>query len=76
MTLDTFYLSAYKVTYGDFDVYVAAKGLPAHPPQTEDADWQRSWRRMRTAASFTLRSCASASSVNTALFMLRRTASL
>lgn len=45
VTLDTFYLSAYKVAYGDFDVYVQ----PAHPPQTEDVAWQRIWRKMRTS---------------------------
>ncbi|MGY4830224.1 formylglycine-generating enzyme family protein [Sphaerotilaceae bacterium SBD11-9] len=49
VTLDTFYLSAYKVTYGDFDAYVQANGLPAHPPQTEDVAWQRIWRKMRTS---------------------------
>jgi formylglycine-generating enzyme len=48
VTFDTFYIGAYKVTYGDFDVYVAANGLPAHPPQTEDVAWQRIWRKMRT----------------------------
>ncbi len=46
-TLDTFYIGAYKVTYGDFDVYVAANGLPAHPPQG-DEDWEHIWRKMRT----------------------------
>lgn len=49
VTLKTFYLGAYKVTYGDFDVYTQANGLPAHPPNTEDVSWQRIWQKMRTA---------------------------
>jgi formylglycine-generating enzyme len=49
VTFDTFYIGAYKVTYGHFDVYVAANGLPAHPPHTEDVAWQRIWRKMRTS---------------------------
>jgi formylglycine-generating enzyme len=48
VTFDTFYIGAYKVTYGDFDVYVAANGLPAHPPQG-DEDWEHIWRWMRTS---------------------------
>lgn len=49
VTLKTFYLGAYKVTYGDFDVYTQANGLPAHPPNTEDVSWQRIWQKLRTA---------------------------
>lgn len=32
VSLSGFYMGAYKVTYADFDVYVAANALPAHPP--------------------------------------------
>ncbi len=41
--LDGFSIQRYKVTYGDFDVYVAANALPVHPPKGDDifhAIWQ------------------------------------
>ncbi len=41
--LDGFSIQQYKVTYGDFDVYVAANALPVHPPEGDDifhAIWQ------------------------------------
>jgi formylglycine-generating enzyme len=48
VTLDTFYLGAYKVTYEDFDVYTNANGLPPHPPTSQEHSWQRTWKKMRT----------------------------
>ena len=47
VTLDAFSMQQLKVTYGDFDVYVAANGLPKHPPEG-DEKFQRIWRRART----------------------------
>lgn len=47
--LDGFSIQQYKVTYGDFDVYVAANALPVHPPKGDDTSLQRIWRRARTA---------------------------
>jgi formylglycine-generating enzyme required for sulfatase activity len=45
--LDGFAIQQYKVTYGDFDVYVQANALPAHPPKGDD-DFHRIWRDART----------------------------
>lgn len=36
VTLDSFQMQAYKVTYDDFDVYVAANALPPHPPEGDE----------------------------------------
>ncbi|MBA4110769.1 MAG: hypothetical protein C0487_14380 [Leptothrix sp. (in: Bacteria)] len=47
--LDGFSIQQYKVTYGDFDVYVAANALPVHPPQGKDDVFHRIWNRARTA---------------------------
>ena len=46
--LDGFSIQQYKVTYGDFDVYVQANALPAHPPKGDD-DFHRIWQSARTA---------------------------
>lgn len=46
--LDGFSIQQYKVTYGDFDVYVQANALPAHPPKGDEA-FHRIWQRARTA---------------------------
>lgn len=46
--LDGFSIQQYKVTYGDFDVYVQANALPAHPPKGDD-DFHAIWRDARTA---------------------------
>lgn len=48
VTLDAFSIQQLKVTYGDFDVYVAANGLPAHPPQDDKGPYNRMWRKART----------------------------
>lgn len=48
VTLDAFSIQQLKVTYGDFDVYVAANGLPAHPPQDDKGPYNRLWRKART----------------------------
>lgn len=45
--LDGFSIQQYKVTYGDFDVYVQANGLPAHPPKGDD-DFHAIWQDART----------------------------
>jgi formylglycine-generating enzyme required for sulfatase activity len=46
--LDGFSIQQYKVTYGDFDVYVQANALPAHPPKGDES-FHRIWQRARTA---------------------------
>ena len=46
VTFDAFQMQAYKVTYGDFDVYVAANQLPAHPPKGKES-WQEIWQDAR-----------------------------
>ena len=38
VTLTGYALGSHKVTYGDFDVYVAANALPPHPPTVLDED--------------------------------------
>lgn len=45
--LDGFLIQQYKVTYGDFDVYVQANALPAHPPKGDD-DFHGIWQDART----------------------------
>lgn len=45
--LDGFSIQQYKVTYGDFDVYVQANALPAHPPKGGD-DFHGIWQDART----------------------------
>jgi formylglycine-generating enzyme required for sulfatase activity len=45
--LDGFSIQQYKVTYGDFDVYVQANALPAHPPKGDD-DFHAIWQDART----------------------------
>lgn len=47
VTLDSFHIQKFKVTYDDFDVYVAANGLPPHPP-LGDETFQRVWQSART----------------------------
>jgi sulfatase modifying factor 1 len=47
--LDGFSIQQYKVTYGDFDVYVTANALPVHPPKGVDDGFHRTWQRARTA---------------------------
>ncbi len=44
--LDGFSIQQYKVTYGEFDVYVAANALPVHPPQGDD-DFHAIWQDAR-----------------------------
>lgn len=46
--LDGYSMQKYKVTYDDFDVYVAANALPAHPPEGDET-MQRVWRKSRTS---------------------------
>jgi formylglycine-generating enzyme required for sulfatase activity len=46
VTLDGYSLQSHKVTYDDFDVYVMANALPAHPPEGDETR-QRIWRRSR-----------------------------
>ncbi|WP_217424625.1 formylglycine-generating enzyme family protein [Nitrogeniibacter mangrovi] len=46
VTLDAFSMAQYKVTYGDFDVFVEANGLPAHPPKGDET-WQLIWQDAR-----------------------------
>jgi formylglycine-generating enzyme required for sulfatase activity len=46
--LDGFSVQQYKVTYGDFDVFVQANALPAHPPKGDDT-FHRIWQSARTA---------------------------
>lgn len=46
--LDGFSIQQYKVTYGDFDVYVQANALPAHPPKGDD-DFHGIWQDARTS---------------------------
>ena len=48
VTLDAFSMQQLKVMYGDFDVYVAANGLPKHPPEG-DEDYKAIWRDARTS---------------------------
>lgn len=48
VNLDGYSMQKYKVTYDDFDVYVAANALPAHPPEGEDT-FHRVWRKSRTS---------------------------
>lgn len=36
VALDGILIQQYKVTYGDFDVYVQANALPAHPPKGDE----------------------------------------
>lgn len=50
VTLDSFYMQAYKVTYDDFDVYVAANALPPHPPQGDES-YHRIWTKARTSGA-------------------------
>jgi formylglycine-generating enzyme required for sulfatase activity len=45
--LDGFSIQQYKVTYGDFDVYVQANALPAHTPKGDD-DFHGIWLDART----------------------------
>ncbi|MBI5924492.1 MAG: SUMF1/EgtB/PvdO family nonheme iron enzyme [Aquabacterium sp.] len=45
--LDAFLIQQYKVTYGDFDVFLQANALPAHPPKGDD-DFHRIWQQART----------------------------
>jgi len=45
--LDGFSIQQYKVTYGDFDVYVQANALPSHPPKGDD-DFHGIWQDART----------------------------
>lgn len=45
--LDGFSIQQYKVTYGDFDVYVQANALPPHPPKGDD-DFHGIWQDART----------------------------
>lgn len=45
--LEGFSIQQYKVTYGDFDVYVQANALPAHPPKGDD-DFHGIWQNART----------------------------
>lgn len=45
--LDGFSIQQYKVTYGDFDVYVLANALPPHPPAGDDV-FHRIWQGART----------------------------
>lgn len=45
--LDGFSIQQYKVTYGDFDVYVQANALPPHPPKGDDV-FHRVWQGART----------------------------
>jgi len=47
--LDGFSIQQYKVTYGDFDVYVAANALPVHPPKGDHDAFHRIGLRARTA---------------------------
>jgi len=47
VTLDAFSMAQYKVTYGDFDVFVEANGLPAHPPEPVTETWQNIWHHAR-----------------------------
>ncbi|MFG6447113.1 formylglycine-generating enzyme family protein [Roseateles sp. BYS180W] len=49
VTLDAYSIQQLKVTYGDFDVYVAANALPPHPPQGDEPVSNRGWRRSRTS---------------------------
>ena len=48
VTLDGFQMQAYKVTYDDFDVYVAANALPTHPPEGDET-YHRIWAKARTS---------------------------
>lgn len=50
VTLDSFQMQAYKVTYDDFDVYVAANALPPHPPEGDES-YHRIWAKARTSGS-------------------------
>jgi sulfatase modifying factor 1 len=54
VTLSSYALGSHKVTYADFDVYVAAQALPPHPPTVLDEDseeegYKRRWRNARTS---------------------------
>ncbi len=49
VTLDAFSIQQLKVTYGDFDVYTAANGLPQHPPLGDEKSYGRIWVSARTA---------------------------
>lgn len=48
VTFTGFSMQSHKVTYGDFDVYVAANGLPAHPPVGDDI-FHLVWKDARTS---------------------------
>lgn len=48
VSLDDFYMQSHKVTYEDFDVFVAANALPPHPPIGDD-EFARIWQQARTA---------------------------
>lgn len=47
VTLDAYSIQQLKVTYDDFDTFVAANSLPAHPPKGEEP-YQRIWQDART----------------------------
>lgn len=49
VTLDAFSIQQLKVTYGDFDVYTMANGLPRHPPLGDEKSYGRIWVNARTA---------------------------
>ena len=49
VTLDAFSIQQLKVTYGDFDIYTEANGLPRHPPQGDEKSFGSIWVRARTA---------------------------
>lgn len=46
VSLDGFYMQSHKVTYEDFDVFVAANALPPHPPEG-DENWNLIWQDAR-----------------------------
>ena len=48
VSLDGFSIQSHKVTYGDFDVYVAANGLPRHPSKGDDL-YHQIWQDARTS---------------------------
>lgn len=48
VSLDSFSMQSHKVTYGDFDVYVLANALPAHPPVGKEI-FHEIWRDARSS---------------------------
>lgn len=50
VTLDSFHMQAYKVTYEDFDVFVAANALPPHPHEGKET-YHRIWADARTSGA-------------------------